>query len=426
MRYTVPDMKRAPTNREIADILREIGLIDEAEDVPYKPQAYELAADVVDGLGEQLSDLYKRCGTKCIDDLPDIGESMTAKIKELVTTGRLKAYDRLKKKYPMDILAISSVKGVGPKTAVTLYKTLKVKTLKDLERVAKAGKIRKIPGFGRKSEDNILHGIGFLRQHEGRFRLHDLLPLANEIVERLKKLPGVTHVDVTGSIRRRKETIGDIDLVMTTSKPKLALDTFTTLPEVQEVTMHVEVARWFTMRPIFLRPHVDGERNAFVCGAPRQRHVAERGRSPLVPDQFDRGAQRQVGQIGRTEYVDMSVITEWAQRQREQGGHIQAFVVACQYGERLAPPSRLIRNPIGRVGHDQVHRVARQRRQHLAAIAVVEGDAARLVVRLNQYHRSRDSAATIGQARCSYSSARARNEATFCERRKVWLSGAMS
>jgi DNA polymerase (family 10) len=229
-------MKRAATNKEIADVLREFGLIDEAEGVPFKPQAYESAADLIDGLGEELAETYRKCGETCIDDLPGIGESIAGKIVELVTTGRCKEFDRVKKKYPFDMLGLTSIPSVGPKTALTLYKKLKVKTLADLERVAKAGKVRVIPGFGRKTEDNILRGVGFLREHEGRFRLHDILPMADAIVGKLSKLPGVSHVEAAGSIRRRKETVGDIDLIMSSVKPKVALDAFTTLPEVEAVT----------------------------------------------------------------------------------------------------------------------------------------------------------------------------------------------
>ncbi len=227
--------KRAVTNKEIANILREIGLILEAESVAFKPQAYAAAAETVEHLDQELARMYKESGTKCIDDLPGIGKSIAEKIRELVTTGTLKYYTDLKKKYPFDMLAFTAIQNVGPKTALTLYKTLKVRTLGDLERAAKASKIRKVPGFGRKSEDLILKGLGFLRQQEGRFRLHDALPIAEAVVEKLQNISGVTHCDVAGSIRRRKETIGDIDLLMTTTKPKQAIEAFKNLPEVAEV-----------------------------------------------------------------------------------------------------------------------------------------------------------------------------------------------
>ncbi len=227
--------KRIPSNKDIAAILREIGLFLEAEGVAFKPQAYERAAEAVEANGTELSVLYKKCGTRCVDDLPGIGESITEKIAELVTTGRLKYYDALKKKYPVDMLGMTEIQDVGPKTVLTLYKKLRVKNAKDLERVAKAGKIRKLPGFGRKSEEKILKGLGFLQTHAGRFRIHDALPLARAVVDAIKDAPGVTHCDAAGSIRRWQETVGDIDVLVTTSKPKLAIERFKKLPEIAEV-----------------------------------------------------------------------------------------------------------------------------------------------------------------------------------------------
>jgi DNA polymerase (family 10) len=229
-------MPRKPlNNRRVADVLREIGLILQAQGIAFKPQAYEHAADTILALQEDLSSLYKMCGTRCIDDLPGIGPSITKKIKELVMTGRLAYYDNLKRDYPMDLLALTSIQNVGPKTAVRLYQALGIKTLKDLERAVKAKKIHRLPGFGRKTEDQMLRGLGFLREHKGRTLLHDALPLAEAVVERLRQVPGVTHCDVAGSLRRRRETIGDIDLLITTSKPKLAIQAYKTLPQVSQV-----------------------------------------------------------------------------------------------------------------------------------------------------------------------------------------------
>jgi DNA polymerase (family 10) len=223
------------TNKQIAETLREISLFLEAEGVAFKPQAYERAADVIDMLDEELALLYKKCGTACIDELPGIGKSIANKIEELVTTGRLKYYNDLKKKYPVDMLELTEIQDVGPKTVLALYKALNIKTLQDLERAAKAGKIRKVPRFGQKSEQKILKGLGFLKEHAGRFRLHDVWPLAESVVAKLRNLSGVTHCEAAGSVRRRKETIGDIDILITTSKPELAITTFKRLPEISEV-----------------------------------------------------------------------------------------------------------------------------------------------------------------------------------------------
>ncbi len=228
--------RRHVTNKEIADILAEIGLFHEAEGVPFKPKAYETAADMIRALDEELASMYGRCGITCIDDLPGIGASIAEKIKELVTTGHLASYEQLKKEYPVDLPGITAIQNIGPKTALALYKKLKIKTVADLERAAKAGTIAGLPGFGKKTQENILQSIAFLQKDTGRFLLHQALPLSLAIVAKLKPLPGVTHCEAAGSIRRRKETIGDIDILITTSKPNLAIEKFKSLPEIERVT----------------------------------------------------------------------------------------------------------------------------------------------------------------------------------------------
>ncbi len=223
------------TNKEIAAILYEIADFLEMQDVAFKPRAYQRAAMTVESHSEELSDIYKRCGRKCIDDLPGIGESISKKIEEMIKTGRLRYYESLKKKLPVAMHEMTQIEGLGPKTINKLYKKLKIKSVRDLERAAKSGKIAKLEGFGKKTEENILESIEFLRGSKGRYLLGDILPIAQDIATRLQKLDGVKHCDIAGSIRRRRETIGDIDLVITTGKPKLAIEVFTKLPEVKKV-----------------------------------------------------------------------------------------------------------------------------------------------------------------------------------------------
>lgn len=227
--------KIVSTNREVADVLREISLFLEAEGVAFKPQAYAWAAEVVEALGEDIGTMYERCGTECLDALPGIGESIAGKIAELVTTGRMAYRDGLRKRHPFDIVGLTRIQEIGAKTALALYRKLGIKSVDDLERAARDGRIRTIPGFGRKREELILKGLGFLRGHAGRFRLHDALPAAEAIVTKLSKVPGVAHCDAAGSIRRRQETIGDIDLLLTSAKPAAAIAAFKALPEIEEI-----------------------------------------------------------------------------------------------------------------------------------------------------------------------------------------------
>ncbi len=223
------------TNRRIIDIFREIALYLRAENVAFKPQAYEVAAEGIAGVSGELSDLYKECGTKCLDEIPGVGKDLAAKIEELVMTGKLDYYEQLKKKYPFDMLGISKIQDVGPKTVLKLYRELKTKTIADVERAAKQNKIASLPGMGKKSQDKILRGIEYLKTDSGRRLIHDVLPFARDLVDKLKATPGTTHIDIAGSLRRRKETIGDVDLIATTSKPRELSSAFKALREVDEV-----------------------------------------------------------------------------------------------------------------------------------------------------------------------------------------------
>ncbi len=227
--------RKTITNKQIVDVLREIALYLRAQDVAFKPQAYEIAAEGIAGLETELSALFAACGKKCIDDIPGVGESIAEKIEEILTTGRLAYYQQLKKKFPFDMLALSQIQEVGPKTAMKLFKTLHIKTVRDLERAGATHKIEQVPGLGHKSEQKIMRGIAFLKTAGGRRVIHDVLPYAQRLVHRLQKVEGVTHLDVAGSLRRRKETIGDIDLIATTTQPRKLIRTFTSLPEITEV-----------------------------------------------------------------------------------------------------------------------------------------------------------------------------------------------
>ncbi|HAU65996.1 MAG: PHP domain protein [Candidatus Uhrbacteria bacterium GW2011_GWF2_39_13] len=223
------------TNKEIIEIFREIALYLRAEDVAFKPQAYEVAAESLSSLQQELSDLYQTCGATYLDQIPGVGKSMIEKIEEIIVTGKLSFYVELKKKYPFDMMALSRIQNIGPKTAMKLYRELGVKTLRDLERAAKANKIADLPGMGKKTQDIIVRGIQYLKQDTGRRLIHDVLPFAEELIGKLKTVKGTTHVNIAGSLRRRKETIGDIDLLATSSKPEVLIKAFKNLPQVYEV-----------------------------------------------------------------------------------------------------------------------------------------------------------------------------------------------
>ena len=223
------------TNYDIARVFYEIADFLEADDVQFKPRAYRRAAQSIEGLTEELSDIHKKGGIKALDALPDIGTNISKKIAELLETGKLKYYEKLQKKLPVHMGELTAVEGVGPKTVKTLYKHLKIRTLANLEQAARAGTIRTVPGFHEKSEEKILNGIIFLKQERGRLLLGDALLLARQIIDALKKLSRVKEVIAAGSLRRRQETVGDLDLLAVSEDPEKVMDAFCSLPHVGHV-----------------------------------------------------------------------------------------------------------------------------------------------------------------------------------------------
>ncbi len=222
-------------NETIAKIFREMAIILEAQGVPFKPRAYEKAADALTSLGQEVKDVYQSGGLKALKQIPGIGQALAEHIEEFIKTGRVKHYEDLKKKMPVEITELSALEGMGPKTIKTLYKKLKIRNIRDLEKAAQSGRIQKLEHFGRQSEKNILRGLAFLKKEKGRMLLGYILPLAQEIEGELNKVPGVKKVIVAGSIRRQQETIGDIDLLAISANPKRIMDAFVALPEVQTV-----------------------------------------------------------------------------------------------------------------------------------------------------------------------------------------------
>jgi len=233
-------MRTTITNSEIAKVLYEIGEYLDMQGVAFKPRAYEKAAETIESLPEAVADIYKKGGIKALEDIPGVGVSIAEKVAELIETGHSKFYEDLKKKMPVNLSELTAVEGLGPKKIKKLYQKLGIKNLKDLEAAARAGKIRKLADFGEKSEENILKGIEFLKRSGGRFILGFVWPEISAIAERLRKLKEVKQLEVAGSVRRRKETIGDADILIISDKPQVVMDYFVSMPEVVRVLAHGE------------------------------------------------------------------------------------------------------------------------------------------------------------------------------------------
>jgi len=223
------------SNKEISKILYEIGEYLGIKGIQFKPRAYEKAGYSIENLEEEVSEIYKKGGLKAVEDIPGVGVSIAKKIEELIKTGHLKYYERLKKSLPVKIGELSSIEGVGPKMIFKLYKKLKVKNINDLEKAAKIGKIAKIAGLGKKTEEKILKGIEFLRKSGNRFILGSILPQARLIEDRLRNLKEVDRAAIAGSIRRMQETIGDLDILVTSEKPEKVIDFFVSMPEIVHI-----------------------------------------------------------------------------------------------------------------------------------------------------------------------------------------------
>jgi len=222
-------------NQEIAKIFYEIADFLEMEGVQFKPYAYQKAAINLESLEKDVQDIYKEGGKAALEEIPGVGKNIAEKIEEYLKTGKIKSYQNLKKKTPVQIEELTAVEGLGPKRVKVLYQKLGIRNLKDLEKAAKTHKISSLFGFDQKSEKNILEGIAFLKRSKGRFLLGEILPAVKEIEEKLKTLKEINQISVAGSVRRRKETIGDVDFLVTTKNPLKVMVFFVSLPDVVKI-----------------------------------------------------------------------------------------------------------------------------------------------------------------------------------------------
>ncbi len=244
------EIKEKITNAAVADILGQIGEYLAMQHVQFKPRAYAKVAEAVGALEEEVGDIYARGGIKALKEIPGVGQSIAEHIEELVTTGTLAYYDELKKATPVRLDELARVEGLGPKSIQKLYQELGVKDLKTLAAAAKAGKIARLEGFGAKSEEKILKGIAFARGAGERFIAGAMMAQTRDIEERLRKVAGVTKVVVAGSMRRRRDTIGDLDILAVSAKPELVMDRFVKeTPGIMAVIAHGATKSSIKVRP---------------------------------------------------------------------------------------------------------------------------------------------------------------------------------
>lgn len=225
----------AMQNKKVAAILDLVADYLEMDGVDFRTKAYRRAAHTVDFLTQPIEEVHKKGG---LEKLPGIGKAIALKIAEILDTGSLQYLEELKKQYPVDFEGLLLVEGLGPKTIKLLYQELGVKDLDDLEKEARRGHIHRLKGMGVKSEKKILENLEFAKKSTGRRLLGEILPLSQELKERIGSLPEVEIVEIAGSIRRRKETVGDIDVLTVTSDPQKVMDYFINLDLVGGVISH--------------------------------------------------------------------------------------------------------------------------------------------------------------------------------------------
>jgi len=207
-------------NQEISLIFKEIAdflSMDDRES--FRVYAYRKAALILDSLEEDVESLYQREGIKGLINLPGIGRSLSFLIKEYLDQGKIRYHQELKKKTPVDLESLFKVEGLGARTVKTLYQELGVKNIKDLEKNARQGKIRSLFGFGLKKEQKILENIEFLSKTQNRIFIGQALPEARRIKKLIESLKGVEKVSLAGSLRRGKESIKDIDILVSSLNP---------------------------------------------------------------------------------------------------------------------------------------------------------------------------------------------------------------
>ena len=225
-------------NSEIVKIFREISyLIQIAEKDPntiFKVRAYEKAADVIENLSTSIEEIYLKDGIQGLRKIPSIGNAISSKIEEFIKSNKIAYHEELKRKIPIRASEFSNMRGFGPKTMKLLYEKLKITSISELERAASEGKISKLKGFSKAKEENILKTIQLSKQTKSRYLLGDVYPLIKKIEAGLSRQDNVIRCLVVGSFRRMRETIGDIDILISTEEPEKVIEFFVNMPEVEE------------------------------------------------------------------------------------------------------------------------------------------------------------------------------------------------
>jgi DNA polymerase (family X) len=222
-------------NSEIVKILEDIAaLLDLKGEGVFKSRAYQKAARSIELLPEEVAKLVAE---NRLTEIPGVGDAIAKKLCELVRTGRLEYYEKLKAQFPSGLDTLLEVPGIGPRTALLLARELNITSLDELEKAIEEGKVAELPRLGEKTARNILRQVQVFRKkkNEQRTPLGEVLPVVDSLMSSLQKVPGLTNLTAAGSLRRFRDTIGDIDLVATSTDPESVIPAFLSLPQVREI-----------------------------------------------------------------------------------------------------------------------------------------------------------------------------------------------
>ena len=220
-------------NSLVASVLDELADYSEMEDdQPYRARAYRRAAQTISSMEGDIEDLLKKGSLK---EIPGVGEGIEKKIVEILKTGKLETLEKMKQRNAVDVTSLSKVEGIGPKTVKALYKELKIRNLDELESAIKDGRLADFRGLGVKDPNLLLERIQSAKLQSNRVLLVEAENIVKRVESQLSKFPDITRFEITGSFRRKKDTIGDLDVLVETEKPEHVVQNFTKADEVREI-----------------------------------------------------------------------------------------------------------------------------------------------------------------------------------------------
>ena len=219
-------------NAEVAQVLYEIGELLTIKGDRFRSRAFLMAAQRVGSLPDDIRRIRDRGGLR---DIPGVGESISAIIEEVLDTGESRQLEELRESLPHGVSDLMELEGIGPKTALRFQDELGVTSIDELEKAVTDGRLRGLKGFGAKTEENILKSIEGYRGRQERFLLGGILPVVDQIVLYMTESDSVLQVEAAGSARRRKETVGDLDILVSTEKPEEVVERFVSMPRVSRV-----------------------------------------------------------------------------------------------------------------------------------------------------------------------------------------------